>query len=143
MNRESCDSDVTCPITPILDLISAKWTVQILRELALGPVRTRRFIKLIPGLSMKSLQERLKALLAFGMITREKFEEKLPHVEHTITPRGRRLFAVLIELREIAAELTAVNCTCPMQEGCQTEFDCPSRREPLTTVKLLTKGGEG
>jgi DNA-binding HxlR family transcriptional regulator len=87
----SCENSI-CPISKVLELISAKWTVEILREVALKPVRTREFLRVIPGLSMKSLQERLKALLAAGMIERIVFQEKLPRVEHTITPRGQRLF---------------------------------------------------
>ncbi len=129
MHREQDDNHLICPITSVLDLISAKWTVQILRELSLGPVRTRQFLRLIPGLSMKSLQERLKALLASGMITRVAFDEKLSRVEHRITERGRRLFAVMSELKEIAAEIIPVSCKCPMEGICQAEMNCPQRRE--------------
>lgn len=39
-----CDNKMTCPITHTLNLISAKWTVEILRELALKPVCTREFL---------------------------------------------------------------------------------------------------
>jgi len=129
----SCDNSI-CPITKTLDLISAKWTVEILRELALKPVRTREFIKVIPGLSMKSLQERLKALLTAGMITRVAFPEKLPRVEHTITPRGQRLFLVLSELKKIAAEIGASNyeCKCPLEGFSKDQMDCPKRREPIS-----------
>lgn len=128
----SCDNSI-CPITKTLDLISAKWTVEILRELALRPVRTREFIKAIPGLSMKSLQERLKALVAAGMITRVAFQEKLPRVEHTITARGQRLFVLLSELKEIAEEIGAsdMECKCPLEGFGQEQMNCPKRREPV------------
>ena len=99
MQNLTTDTDQSCPIVPLLDLMSAKWTVQILRELALGPVRTRRFLRVIPGLSMKTLQERIKALQSAGMISRKVYDEKLPHVEHTITERGRRLFVIMSELQ--------------------------------------------
>lgn len=132
MTRAAAESDSVCPITTVLDLISAKWTVQIFRELALGPVRTRRFLKVIPGLSMKSLQERLKALQTFGMITRNEFDEKLPRVEYMITERGQRLFAVMKELKEIAGEIVDTDCKCSLQGLCEAEMDCPSRRVPLT-----------
>ena len=133
----SCDNSI-CPITKALDLISAKWTVEILRELALKPIRTREFLKAIPGLSMKSLQERLKALLAAGMIKRIVFEEKLPRVEHTITPRGERLFRLMSELKEIAAEIEATDreCKCPLEGFSKEEMDCPKRRE-LTSQRQL------
>ncbi len=124
------NNEPLCPISMILDLISAKWTVQILRELALGPVRTRKFLKVIPGLSMKSLQERLKALQATGMIIRIEYDEKLPRVEHTITSRGQRLYSVLSELKNIASEIVDSSCKCSLEGFCETEIQCPSRREP-------------
>lgn len=126
----STDENLSCPITSVLNLISAKWTVQILRELAIGSVRTRRFLKVIPGLSMKSLQERLKALQASGMITRQEFDEKIPRVEHTITERGRRLFSVMTVLKDIEAEITSVTCKCSLEGNSETEMDCPMRRAP-------------
>jgi DNA-binding HxlR family transcriptional regulator len=131
-----------CPITNALDLISAKWTVEILRELALKPVRTREFLKVIPGLSMKSLQERLKALLAAGMITRIVFQEKLPRVEHTITPLGRRLFGLMSELKEIAAEIgvASVECQCPLEGFGKEQMNCPKRREPLSPRQIRAEG---
>lgn len=118
------DSNLSCPIVSILSLISAKWTVYILRELALDSVRTRQFLRLIPGLSMKSLQERLKALEAAGMITRTVFDEKIPRVKHTITDRGRRLFAIMCELKELAVEIEPANCKCSLEGVCETEMHC-------------------
>ncbi|HMW91265.1 MAG TPA: helix-turn-helix domain-containing protein [Candidatus Obscuribacter sp.] len=118
-----------CPLSSVLDLVGAKWTVQILRELALGPVRTRKFLRLIPGLTMKSLQERIKAMQAYGLITRIEFDEKLPHVEHSITERGRRLLAVMSELKEIACEINCSSCKCSIEGYSQAEMDCPARRE--------------
>jgi DNA-binding HxlR family transcriptional regulator len=129
MGKDLYHEDLDCPITGVLDLISAKWTVQILRELALGPVRTRQFLKVIPGLSMKSLQERLKALQVNGMITREVFDEKLPHVEHSITDRGRRLFNVMTQVKAIAEEMTGISCKCPLEGYGEKEYQCPKRRE--------------
>lgn len=139
MQNPSTDTDQSCPIVPLLDLMSAKWTVQILRELALGPVRTRRFLRVIPGLSMKTLQERIKALHSAGMISRKVYDEKLPHVEHTITERGRRLFFVMSEIREIAAEMDTVSCKCPMQGCSEADTVCPDRSVPATLQTHLDR----
>lgn len=130
----SLDFKTSCPIDSVLDLLSAKWTVQILRELSLGPVRTRRFLKFIPGLSMKSLQERLKALIETGMVTREEFDEKVQRVEYSITTRGRRLFAIMSELKLIAAEIGEVTCKCPMEASLSCQIQCHQRGEPSGLV---------
>lgn len=130
----SLDFETSCPIDLVLDLLSAKWTVQILRELSLGPVRTRRFLKFIPGLSMKSLQERLKALIETGMVTRTVFDEKVPRVEYSITTRGQRLFAVMSELKQIAAEIGEVTCKCPVEEPSGCQIQCHQRGKPSGLV---------
>ncbi len=136
----------SCPIVTMLDLISAKWTVEILRELSIQPTRTRQFLSRIPGLSMKCLVERLKKLEVSGMLVRIEFEEKVLHVEYAITERGRKLFGVMTSLKELAAESVEVHCKCPMEHGdsavsfygdsadCDTKseswFQCPLRRTP-------------
>lgn len=135
-----------CPIISVLDLISAKWTVEILRELAIQPTRTRQFLARIPGLSMKCLVERLKELERYGMLVRIEFDEKVLHVEYAITDRGRKLYSIMTALKELASEFMEVTCKCPMEHGAaqveffgesveeQTQaeewFRCPLRRTP-------------
>lgn len=123
------DKNLNCPLSALLDVVGAKWSVQILREIALGPVRTRKFLRLIPGLTMKSLQERIRALQNLGLIERREFDEKLPHVEHAITERGRRLLALMAQLKALADETASAKCYCSI-EGCSEEqMVCPSRRQ--------------
>lgn len=135
-----------CPIIAILDLISAKWTVEVLRELSIQPTRTRQFLRRIPGLSMKCLVERLKELESNGMLVRIEYDEKVLHVEYAITERGRKLFAIMVSLKELASEFMDVTCKCPMEhgscavpfygdsfdtaEGSEPWYDCPMRRTP-------------
>jgi len=120
-----------CPISDLLNVVSAKWTVEILRELALGPVRTGVFLKAIPGLSMKSLQERLNALIKYGLTERTSYDEKVPRVEHSITDRGRRLFKIMSELKEIAAEVRETTCRCPLEGVDIADMEC-GRRGPIS-----------
>lgn len=121
-----------CPINVILKLISAKWTVEIMREVSIQPTRTRQFLSRIPGLSMKCLQERLKELEAAGMILRVKYDEKVPRVEHSITARGGRLLTIIVSLKKLADESVLSDCLCPMESYVDGEvpgtFDCPERR---------------
>ena len=77
---------------------------------------------------MKSLQERLKALEAAGMITRTVYDEKIPRVSHTITDRGRRLFAIMSELKNLAEEIEPANCKCSLEGVCETEMHCLEAR---------------
>lgn len=109
-----------------------------MRELAIKPTRTRQFLAQIPGLTMKCLQERLRALEGTGMIVRIKYEERVPRVEHHLTERGKRLLDIFIALRDLQAEITDSDCICPMdlRRNAETadmtidaiDFECPTRR---------------
>lgn len=134
VKRFKKEVETTCPIHSALSLISAKWAVEIMREAASGPVRTRQFLRLIPGVSMKSLQERLRELQTSGMLERTEISGKIPHVEHTITDRGRRLLIVLNELKKIGGEMSGIACKCTVEGVCKSELDCP-------VLKLAVHGG--
>ncbi len=118
-----------CPITKVLTILSAKWTVEILRELSYGPVRTTYFRKAIPGLSMKSLQERIRDLEKHGMLIRTRYDGQPMRVEHTITPLGLRTSEILVALKEIACQIEIVTCTCPLETSCAGKPDCPKRAQ--------------
>jgi DNA-binding HxlR family transcriptional regulator len=122
-----------CPINQILDIISAKWTTEIIRELSIGPTRTRRFLAAIPGLTMKSLRQRLQELEKYEFIHREQLSERPPKVQYTITEKGRKLAALLAHIKAFADDLNGGSpCSCPMQEAETTQqvsVYCPERRE--------------
>ncbi|CAN5637458.1 hypothetical protein BH10CYA1_BH10CYA1_13290 [soil metagenome] len=125
-------TQATCPITGILELIAAKWTVEIMREVSIKPTRTRQFLTHVPALSMKSLTVRLKELESFGMIKRTQYEGLPLKVEYSITERGRKLTAVMVSIKDLASESIDVSCRCPMETSCgrgEDEFECPGRRE--------------
>lgn len=130
-SRETVGTNVECPISRLLEIISAKWTVEILREISIAPTRTRQFLRLIPGLSMKSLQFRLKELEKFGLLERIEYDQLPRHVEHSITERGKKAIAIYMSIKELAEEVFPVACDCPMgqidaQQGC-SDAVCPNR----------------
>jgi DNA-binding HxlR family transcriptional regulator len=125
-------SSVTCPITDVLTVVSAKWTVEILRELCIQPTRTRRFLAHVPGLTMKSLRQRLMQLEQLGFVNRHQFDERPLKVEYKITDKGRKLFDLLLAIKALADDLGEKICNCPFEsataEGCG-EFSCPLRKQ--------------
>jgi DNA-binding HxlR family transcriptional regulator len=131
MQNTNAEAPAICPISYALDVISAKWTVEILREMAMGSVRTRAFLRAIPGISMKSLLQRLKALQGAGLISRAAFGEKSLRVEYTITNRGERVLRILTELMEIAGEMMPISCHCSIAGACENDIQCPRRRTPV------------
>ena len=89
-----------CPIEKAVTVLDGKWTLLLLRELFTG---TRRFGELresLPGISPKTLSERLRGMEAQGLVRREVFAEVPLRVEYSLTPLGRTLDPVIQSLRE-------------------------------------------
>jgi DNA-binding HxlR family transcriptional regulator len=124
-----------CPIDALLSLIGRKWTVEILREVAIRPVRTRQFLACIPGLSMKSLTGRLKDLESNGLIMRIDYNEQVPHVEYQVTQRGRRLFEIMISLKQLSEDWVETTCKCPMSNQL-VELTAPCGKEKSNEFAL-------
>lgn len=91
------DSDV---IEYGLNVLSPRWTTAVLIELSRGSIRTTHLLRALPGLSAKTLTERLRRLQELGMITRQTFNEVPPRVEYTLTDSGKRVLSLLEEVRK-------------------------------------------
>lgn len=119
-----------CPVNYVLEILSAKWTTEILRELFLQPTRTRRFLHLIPGLNMKTLRERLKLMEDLGIVNRTVYADLPLRVEYSLTDKGRELQGALDTLKDIGTKWLEFSCTCSFEKNedgsCKT-IDCPSR----------------
>jgi len=124
---------LSCPITDVLTVAAAKWTVEIMRELSLQPTRTRRFLAHIPGLTMKSLRQRLQQLEQLDLIVRKQYDEKPLKVEYSLTVKGRRFTDVLNLAKDIGDEWAgAARCVCPcsnVNAMCTSSPTCYFRRE--------------
>lgn len=120
-------------MTDVITVAAGKWTVEIMRELCLGPTRTRRFLAHIPGLTMKSLRQRLQQLEQLELVHRQDFNEKPLRVEYSITPKGRRFVDLLNLAKEISDEWAGgVRCVCPCSNVhflCTESPTCQFRRE--------------
>jgi DNA-binding HxlR family transcriptional regulator len=127
-----------CPINNVLDIISAKWTTEVMRELSIGPTRTRRFLSTIPGLTMKSLRQRLVALEEGGFIERHQLSTRPPKVEYTMTAKGSKLAELLAYIKQFADNLNDTSsCQCPMEDCSTTQSFCLERREPISKVTAI------
>jgi len=55
----------------------------------------------VDGLSAKVLNERLRKLVACGVVRREAYPEIPPRVEYHLTPFGQRLVKILDAIEEL------------------------------------------
>ena len=84
-----------CPVATTLRLIDSKWKIFILQKLQERPYRHNELKKSLEGISRKVLTDNLRSLEADGLVERKIFDEKLPHVEYSLTELGLEFKSVL------------------------------------------------
>ena len=87
-----------CPSQGILALIGGKWSMLILCALRDGPRRTHDLKRRLEGVSAKMLTQTLRELERHGIVQRRDYREVPPRVEYSLTPLGRSLATLVIEI---------------------------------------------
>jgi DNA-binding HxlR family transcriptional regulator len=88
--------DEYCAMAKSLDVVGDRWTLLIVRELALrGPCRYTDLRNGLPGIATNLLAERLRELERSGVIAREDAPPPIATTLFRLTPRGEQLRPVL------------------------------------------------
>src|SRR3954463_11846198 len=93
-----------CPVTACADILSGKWTILLVRDLADGRTRFCELERSLEGISPRTLSLRLRALEENGIIERRTFPEVPPRVEYSLTEKGRALAPIIESMRVYGAE---------------------------------------
>lgn len=91
-----------CRVTDTFAFIGSKWTPLVMVQLQLGTKRYGELLQALPGISPKTLAERLQALADKGLATRTVYPDKPPRVEYALTDRGHELGQFLINIADWA-----------------------------------------
>ncbi|WP_354644524.1 winged helix-turn-helix transcriptional regulator [Kitasatospora camelliae] len=91
--------DPDCAISQALAVVGDTWSLLLIRDVAGG---THQFDALRDGLgiSRKVLTERLKALVADGVLEKRLYHPHPPRYEYHLTETGRGLLPVLVALQD-------------------------------------------
>jgi DNA-binding HxlR family transcriptional regulator len=84
-----------CPVACSLDLLGDRWSLLLIRDLALGKKRFGEFLASPEHIPTNILAERLKRLEAAGLVTTSEYRQRPRRVEYELTPRGRDLAPVI------------------------------------------------
>lgn len=88
-----------CPMRKTLELISGKWRTHIIYELCKKPAcRFGELKKTLPQITSTMLSSTLKDLEHYGIVSRKQFNEIPPHVEYSLTEKGKALLPAFSEL---------------------------------------------
>jgi DNA-binding HxlR family transcriptional regulator len=93
------ETEQTCPVCQTAEIISGKWTLLMIRDLAEGRSRFCELERSLHGISPRTLSLRLRALEAEGIIERRTYPEVPPRVEYGLTPKGRALVPMIDQMR--------------------------------------------
>ncbi len=95
----SSASNDQCPVCRTADVISGKWTLLVIRDLAGS---SRRFCELersLEGISPRTLSLRLRTLEEEGIVERQTFPEVPPRVTYALTTKGEALVPLIEDMR--------------------------------------------
>jgi DNA-binding HxlR family transcriptional regulator len=100
----------TCPVVATARVISGKWTLLILRDLAEGPCRFSQIERSLAGISPRTLSLRLRALEEEGIVERREHRDALPRADYRLTDRGRDLLPVIEAMRDYGTRWQMTEC---------------------------------
>ena len=90
-----------CPVARTLDVIGARWTPLILRDLLLhGARRFQDLQDSLDGIAPTTLSDRLKSLERHGIVERRFYAQHPPRAEYVLTDKGRALGPVVRAMRD-------------------------------------------
>jgi len=92
-------SNSVCPVCRTAEIISGKWTLLVIRDLAECDRRFCELERSLDGISPRTLSLRLRALEEQGVIQRHTFPEVPPRVEYALTVKGKALVPLINDMR--------------------------------------------
>jgi DNA-binding HxlR family transcriptional regulator len=91
--------DPSCPVCRTAEVISGKWTLLVLRDLADSSQRFCELERSLEGISPRTLSLRLRALEEQGIVERRTYPEVPPRVEYALTDKGKALVPLIEDMR--------------------------------------------
>lgn len=86
------------------DVVGCKWSAAVLAAIGRGVARPGQLERFIPGISTKVLNERLRKLLDYGLVTRTEHPGRVLRVEYHLTKTGQKLATLIEHIRDLDEE---------------------------------------
>src|SRR3954452_12453616 len=90
----------SCAVAATSDIIGAKWTALIVHDLSEGPRRFSELEHACPGISPRTLSDRLRWLEEQRVVKRRSYPETPPRVEYTLSEKGLALLPIIDAMRQ-------------------------------------------
>src|SRR3954465_11742396 len=90
--------DQFCGLASALDVVGERWTLLLVRDLALGPQRYSDLLAGLPGMGTGLLAERLKHLETEGIVRRSMLPPPAAVAVYELTDDGKDLSEAILPL---------------------------------------------
>jgi DNA-binding HxlR family transcriptional regulator len=139
--------DVTCSVARALAVVGDRWTLLVLRDCFLGVRRFEAFQQSL-GLTRHRLADRLRKLVAHGVLERVPYRERPRRFEYRLTEKGRDLYPVVVSLTRWGDRWLAGAAGSPIElvhRGCgrpiSPTLTCPACHEPVGARDMTARPG--
>jgi DNA-binding HxlR family transcriptional regulator len=117
LNHNKGVSEMSCPITYVMNKIGGHWKSIILYYLMSGPKRYSELKRAIPTITEKMLAQHLKQLAADNLVNR-KVEQVMPPITiYSLTPSAEQLSPILMAMADWAMQDSELYKDLAMQEA--------------------------
>jgi DNA-binding HxlR family transcriptional regulator len=94
-----------CAVARCAELVCAKWTLLVVRDLLDGPRSYSELEASLAGIAPRTLCARLKQLAAAGMVTRTRIKALPPRTTYELTVDGHALRPIIEAMRTVGEHL--------------------------------------
>jgi DNA-binding HxlR family transcriptional regulator len=134
-----------CTIASALHVLGEKWSLLVVRELALGVHRFDQ-IQRNTGAPRDILASRLRRLEETGVVAKRQYQERPVRFEYLLTPAGDELRPILLALAQWGERWTPQASAYRWVHSCGEEVDlvhtCEACGEPVTGLDLRPRRAE-
>lgn len=138
-----------CSIGRALSVIGERWTLLVLREAFAGVSRFDGFQQRL-GVARNVLAERLRLLVAEGVLERRPYRDRPLRCEYELTEKGRDLYPVIVSLLRWGDDWLAGEQGPPIRlihRSCGADTSprlvCSHCGEPISSESIHPKAGPG
>jgi DNA-binding HxlR family transcriptional regulator len=137
---------LTCSVARSLSVVGDRWTLLVLRDAFLGVRRFEQFRAV--GLTRHRLADRLKRLVAAGVLDRVRYQDRPSRFEYRLTDKGRDLWPVIVSLTRWGDRWMAGDDGPPVElvhRDCghtvMPQLACPHCTKPVTARDMRARAG--
>jgi DNA-binding HxlR family transcriptional regulator len=84
-----------CPLAKTANILGDTFNLLIIRDLLIDPKRFSQLETSLHGVSTRTITNKLSFLETEGLIERRTSKDKPPHIEYSLTKKGRALHKIM------------------------------------------------